>query len=224
MFAVSRYDQIEAIEKEHNYPHLIAILFIRPNTESAAAVIRDFDYLHCRSGSCCFIYAAGYTNDFEQANNMYYREATVCDGQVWYYSAHDYENFRIQLKERIPKWSYSGEVELLLFQSSTSSSKCFDFRNYISLNITYGQIRAYFSTFHGFFEEVMNYTEYAFEDSGRGLLTASGKLKIRKVVELALAECGNEVNEVKRIVQDRRFYKLSDPLKNQLSQYEETDE
>lgn len=221
MFAVSQYEQIEAIERDHRKPHLVAVLFVRPNSESAAAIVRDFDYLHCRSGDCCSIYAAGYTNDFTKADNLNYKETTTCNGQVWYYSAHDYDNFRSQLKKRIPKWSYSGEVELLLFQSSTSDSKCFDFRNYITLNITYGQVKEYFSTFFGFFEAIMYYTEYALEDPRRGMLTQTGKLKIREIVELALVECGNEENEVRKITQDRRFYRLSAPSKNQSSQLEE---
>lgn len=221
MFAVSQYQQIEAIEKENKNPHLVAVLFIRPNLDNADAIVSDFDYLHCRSGACCSIYAAGYTNDFTIVDNINYMKATTCNGLDWYYSAYDYDNFRSQLKNRIPKWSYSGEVELLLFQSSTSDQKAFDFRNYISLNITYGQSKEYFSTFSGFFEAIMNCTEYALEDSRRGLLTQTGKLKIREIVELALIECGHEENEVKNITKNRRFYRLSDPLRNQVAQDED---
>lgn len=222
MFAVSQYEQIEAIEKENKNPHLIAVLFIRPNLESAEEIVSDFDYLHCRSGGYCSIYAAGYTNDFTQADERSYKKVTTFNGLDWYYSALNYDNFRCQLKNRIPKWSYSGEVELLVFQSGSSDKKAFDFRNYISLNITYGQAKEYFSTFAGFFEAIMNCTEYAFADSRRGLLTQTGKLKVREIVELALIECGNEENDVRKITQDRRFYKLSDPLRNQVSQFAET--
>ena len=224
MFAVSQYEQIEAIERENKKPHLVAVLFIRPNLENADAIVSDFDYLHCRSGAWCSIYAAGYTNDSKMASNQNYTKVTTCNGRDWFYSAHDYDNFRRQLKNRIPQWSYSGEVELLLFQRSTSGPKAFDFRNYVSLNITYGQRKEYFSSFFGFFEEIMNCAEYALEDFNRGLLTQTGKLRIRKIVELALIECGHEENDVKNITKNRRFYRLSDPLRNQVSRDEDITE
>ena len=94
MFAVSQYQKIEAIEKENLNPHLVAVLFIRPNLENADAIVSDFDYLHCRSGACCSIYAAGYTNDFTVADNLNYMKATTCNGLDWYYSAYDYDNFK----------------------------------------------------------------------------------------------------------------------------------
>ena len=207
MFAVSRYDQIEQLEKEKKHNHLIMVLLVRPGKDITTEIITDFDYLHYRSGESLAIYAAGYTNDFDHAYEVNYREVTTCNGSTWYYSAKDFDDFRNNLAKRVKSWKYSGDIELLVFQGSVVEDNGFDFRNYISLNISYGLKHNFISSFSSFMELVIDYTERALNER-TDMLTPNGKLKVRPIIESAIENCNDTSISVKKIVKNRHFYKL----------------
>ena len=207
MFAVSSYKEIERIEKEKCSKHLIAVLFVRPNSRDADEIIKDFEYLHYRTGEAFSIYAAGYTNNFDCAYKENYRKVTTCTGSDWYYSAKDYSDFVRNLAGRIKNWTYGGNIEILLFQGHESDNSCFDFRNYISINITYGIKSGYISSFSSFMESMINHVEDAISGA-ETLLTPTGKIKIREVVEASLKDCNDTLIPIKDVMKNRHFYKI----------------
>ena len=210
MFAVSRYDQIEQIEKGKNHNHLIVVLLVRPGKDIAREIITDFEYWHCRSGKSVAIYAAGYANDFDHAYEANYRKVTTCNGSEWYYNAKDFENFRDNLTNRLKNWRYSGDIELLVFQGNTSQDSGFDFRNYIALNVSYGLKHNYFTSFSNFMEMMIDYTERVLaEETDTLTLTPKGKLKVRPIIELAIESCNDSLIPVKKIMKNRHFYKVT---------------
>ena len=207
MFAVSRYDQIEQLEKEKKHNHLIMVLLVRPSKDIAKEIITDFDYLHYRLGTSIAVYAAGYTNDFDHAYEANYCEVTKCNGSTWYYSAKDFDDFRNNLTKRLKLWEYSGDIELLVFQGSVLEDNGFDFRNYIALNLSYGLRHGFISSFSNFMENVIGYTERALNQK-TDMLTPNGKLKIRPIIEAAIDNCNDTPISVKKITKNRHFYKL----------------
>jgi hypothetical protein len=207
MFAVSTYKEIEQIEKEKCSKHLIAVLFVRPNSRDAEEIIKDFEYLHYRTGEAFSIYAAGYTNHFDCAYKANYRKVTTCTGSDWYYGAKDFSDFVRQLTKRIKNWTYGGNIEILLFQGHESDNSGFDFRNYISLDITYGINNGYIFSFSSFLESMINHVEDAIVGTAM-LLTPTGKIKVREVIEASLKDCNDTLIPIKDVMRNRHFYKI----------------
>ena len=85
--------------------------------------------------------------------------------------AKDYSDFVRNLAGRIKNWTYGGNIEILLFQGHESDNSCFDFRNYISINITYGIKSGYISSFSSFMESMINHVEDAIS---AGAIAVSG--------------------------------------------------
>ena len=208
MFAVSNYEAIECIEKEKCSRRLIAVLFVRPTSRETEEIIKDFEYLHYRTGSTFSIYAAGYSNAFDSAYKENYRKVTMCTGSEWYYSAKDFSELVMRLAKRIKHWTYSGNIEILLFQGNESDDNGFDFRNYVSIDISYCVKNGYITSFPNFLESVINHVVEAVAGENM-MLTATGKIKVREVVEEALKDCNDTSISIKNIIKNRHFYRDS---------------
>ncbi|MFI3172504.1 MAG: hypothetical protein R3Y24_11485 [Eubacteriales bacterium] len=118
-------------------------------------VIKEFNYIHYNSGEFCYIYAIGYTdNEWIQKEGFYQKIQDTC-GATWYYSDKAFVHFKENLKRRI-KWSYTGEMEMLLLQSNPQENQILDFRNYICIDISYGLKHEYLESFPKFMESLIN--------------------------------------------------------------------
>ena len=71
MFAASTYEEIERYERQVENPEIVVLLFARPSEET---ILKEFEYIHYNSGKYCSIYAIGYTNDFDKAEDRFYRK------------------------------------------------------------------------------------------------------------------------------------------------------
>lgn len=89
---------------------LIGILLTRPNLETGEKILKDVGYLNLRSQKYLDLYFAGYGTDGHYPES---KEVAEVDGDKWYFSDKLFVSFLEEI-EKICKWKYSGESDLIL--------------------------------------------------------------------------------------------------------------
>lgn len=89
---------------------LIGILLTRPRSETGEKILKSLEYLHLRSNEDIDLYLAGYGT---KALYLGGTEVAEVNGTKWYFSNKLYVSFLNEI-EKICKWEYSGESELIL--------------------------------------------------------------------------------------------------------------
>lgn len=74
MFAASTYDEIIEYERLIENQEIVVLLFVKPTSQDAVDIIREFEYIHYNSSKYCSIYAVGYSNDFQKQSYTHYRK------------------------------------------------------------------------------------------------------------------------------------------------------
>lgn len=89
---------------------LIGILLTRPNLETGKKILKDVEYLDENSEKFIDLYFAGYSTEEHYPES---KEVAEVDGTKWYFSNKKFKEFKKEI-EKICKWKYSGESDLIL--------------------------------------------------------------------------------------------------------------
>ena len=154
MFAASTYEEIVNYERRIENLEIVVFLFVKPSTQEANDIIREFEYIHFNSANYCSIYAIGYSNDPQKNTDKTYRKITEIIGSDWYFSYSEFVDFKDKLEHRI-KWRYSGETEILILQNNPDGRDPLNFSNYVAININNGLREGYLDSFQVFMESLV---------------------------------------------------------------------
>ncbi len=206
MFAVNTYQHVEEIERSFEDRHIVVLLFVRPSLPDASNIINEFDYIHYNSERYCSIYAVGYSNDFEKANDPEYSLAGKAAGLDWYYSNKAFVEFKNKLEQRL-KWDYSGEIELLVLQNNPGKHNPLNFQNYVAIDVNRGIKEGYIDSFYRLMEALVRHSKSevtAVEAFGK---ERKSRIRPRTILEDVLEDCKKVPTPIRRILKDKLFYR-----------------
>lgn len=184
------------------------LLFVRPTNSDALDIIKEFEYIHYNSGKCCSIYAVGYTNDFTKADTPSYKKTETIMNQDWYFSSKAFVDFKNKL-ERLIKWEYSGETELLILQNNPGNSSPLNFQNFVAINVTHGLREGYIDSFQAFMESLVRSARAEVTAREAIQRIANKRISIKGVVSGAIDDSKKIPTPIKKVVKDRLFYRCS---------------
>ena len=144
---------------------MACVLFLRPESKLAkTSVIPHLGYFHCRSGESIDIFCAGYTidpdariGDGDDGNNV----IQGSEGKKWSYSDERFNDIRIAFEER-STWTYSGNVDLLLFNAhleEPTKEAVIEFDSAIICELGAMINSGAIDTVEGFLEQICRYSE-----------------------------------------------------------------
>lgn len=208
MFAASTYEEIIEIERTIENLEIVVFLFVRPTSQNAMDIIKEFEYIHYNSEKYCSIYAIGYTDDFTKVNDSSYRKIQSILNNDWYFSDKAFVAFKNKLESRI-KWNYSGETEILILQNNLNKNNPLNFSNYVAIDVNKGLRDGYIDSFQLFMESLIR--------SSKNKVTAKeaisdirkNRLHIKDIISDAIKDCKNVPTPIQEIITDRLFYRCA---------------
>lgn len=216
MFAVGTYEEVEAIERQIENLEIVVLLFVKPTNPDAMNIINEFEYLHYNSQNYCSIFAAGYSDDFNKAEDKsYHKVKTILNGN-WYFSAKIFVEFKEKLAKRI-KWKYSGETEILILQNNPGSLHPLNFSNYVAINVNSGIREGYIDSFQRFMESLIycSRSKTTAKEVIRDI--KKERISLKGIISDAINDCKKIPLPVKKIIKDRLFYQCANSLSTPLS-------
>lgn len=204
MFPVTNYSGILEQEKKSQRKQIVIMLLVKPSDDSADLIINKFNYLHHKSRRYCSIYAVGYSENQYIDGVKADKEIDGVDGRKWYYSDNIFIQFQEDLENRL-KWRYSGEPELIILQSDPGSHVYLTFSHAVTLDINYAIKQGYIQSFPRFMERIISASKE--HVTAREVSKATGLFSVKDTVIKAFKESDKVPKEIKRIIQDRSFYK-----------------
>ncbi len=208
MYPMNNLQEIYNQESQIEGNHVVVLLLVKPSDSGADEYIKKFNYLHYRSKRYCSIYLLGYSQDFGGK----YTDVLSVQGvnkQEWQYSDQCFTEACDELQDRLSNWRYSGEPEMIILQNSSASDprKCLNFSNYNYIDINYGIEKEYIDSFPRFMERLIEACKK--EVSAIDAVSSANRKRIspRKVVEFAIEECPHLPKSIKKIFNDKMFYK-----------------
>jgi hypothetical protein len=117
----------------NNKSRVAALLFAQPNSFTKDEILASIDYFHIRSGSTMDFFCIGY-QDHPNPPNL--TSLTTVNGQEWFFNPLIFNNLRMEIQTKT-KWRYSGNVELVLFNSYLDENNDLevDFSDAISIDL-----------------------------------------------------------------------------------------
>ena len=205
MFAASTYEEIERIERRVENPEIVVFLFARPTEER---ILKEFEYIHYNSQKYCSIYAIGYTDDSEKAEDQTYRKVDATMQQDWYFSTKAFTDFKEKLQDRI-QWNYSGETEILVLQNNPDQKSVLNFQNYVAIDVNKGIREGYIDSFQSFMESLIRSSKsrVTAKEAMRDIRNA--RISIRDILAGTIDDCKNVPTPIKEILKDRHFYRCA---------------
>lgn len=206
MFAACTYEEIEEIERQVENKEIVVLLFARPTEKK---ILEEFEYIHYNSAKYCSIYAIGYTDDFSKASNSSFRRVDCYMKNDWYYSAVAFVDFKEKLGNRIKKWRYSGETEILVLQNNPGARQILDFTNYVSIDVNKGIKEGYLDSFQRFMESLVRSSKKEVTAKGAIKDICNSRISVKGILSDAIDDCKKVPTPVKKILKDRLFYRCS---------------
>ena len=206
MFAACTYEEIEARERLIDNKEIVVLLFAKP---SDTAVLQEFEYIHYNSAKYCSVYAIGYTDDSNIANNPPFRKVDCHMTNDWYYSAKAFVDFKEKLQNRIKSWRYSGETEILVLQNNPGARQILDFKNYVSIDVNKGIKEGYLDSFQRFMESLIRSSKKEVTVKGAIKDICNSRISVKGILSDAIDDCKKVPTPVKKILKDRLFYRCS---------------
>lgn len=211
MFAASTYGEIVECEKHIENKEIVVFLFVKPSSEDAMNIIREFEYIHYNSYKYCSIYAIGYSNNPEKQADKHYRKVSEILNCDWYFSNKAFVQFKNNLENRI-KWKYSGETEVIVLQNNPGGNDPLNFTNYVAIDVNKGLREGYIDSFQKFMESLVR--------SARGAVTAKeamseirkSRVSMKEIIVEAIDDSKKIPNPAKQIIKDRLFYRCANSL------------
>ena len=208
MYPIYDIKGIEEIEKEIEEKHVVIFLVVKPHDQNADEFISRFNYWHQLSKRYCSIYLLGYSQDFfgEYPDAI---QVTGVENKEIQYSDSCFIAVREQLEKRLTNWRYSGDSELIVLQNNPSSNSplCFSPYNYIDVN--YGLEHEYIDSIPRFMERLIRACQSEVEAKSAISKANRKRLSTRTVLETAIDSCEKLPKPVRRIINDKLFFKSS---------------
>lgn len=208
MFAACTYEEIEKIERTIENKEIVVFLFVRPSVEGATNIIKEFEYIHYNAGKYCSIYAVGYTNNFEKAQDDSFRKVNVDLDTEWYFSTKAFTEFKNKLESRI-RWCYSGETEILILQNNPGNSNVLNFQNYVAIDVNKGIREGYIDSFQRFMESLIRSSKSKVTAHEAIRNIASQRISIKDIICDSIDDCKKIPTSVKKIMKDKLFYRCA---------------
>ena len=208
VFAVNTYEEIERKQCQIEDKQIVILLFVRPTAPGAKEIIEEFDYIHYNSGRYCSIYAVGYSNDFDKADDKKYKRVSGIAGNDWFFSNAEFVKFKDNLEERI-HWKYSGETEMIVLQSNPESHHVLNFQNYVAIDINLGSRAGYIDSFQRLMEALIRSSKSEVTAKEAIDKTMRSRYSIKDIVSETIDNCKRISKPVKAIIKDRLFYRCA---------------
>lgn len=208
MYPINNLQGICEQESQLKKNHVIIFLLVKPSDSGADEYIKKFNYLHYRSKEYCSIYLLGYALDFCGKYSDVLNVRGV-DNQEWQYSDQCFSDACDELQGRLSNWRYSGEPEMIVLQNGSISdpNKCLNFSNYNYIDINYGIEKQYIDSFSRFMERLIEACKKEVT-AVKAIASAERKrIRPRKVIEAAIETCPHLPQPIKKILNDKMFYK-----------------
>ena len=208
MYPINDSKGINEQESQLEGRHVIVLLFIKPSDYGANNYIEQFNYIHYKSKGYCSIYLVGYSLGFD-SSYLDVQEIKGIDNQRWQYSDRCFIDVCNELEDRLSKWRYSGEPEMIILQNKSPerTRDNLDFRNYYYLDINYGIKKGYIDSFPRFMERFLQSCKESVTAKDAVTHPERSRIKTRNIVELAIENCPKLPAPVKQIMQDGVFFK-----------------
>ncbi len=207
MYPIYDIQGINQIEESKEGKHVIILIIVKPSDKNANEILDKINYFHHRSDQYCSIYLIGYSIGSTDKYNDTIRINGV-DGQEWFYSDSCFIDVCDSLNKRLKYWNYSGEPELIVLQNSDSNlGDRLDFTGYNYIDINYALEKGYMDSFARFMERLLKACKS--EVFGEEAIKKANwkRIKYRNVIEYAIELTPKLPKPVKKIMNDRLFYK-----------------
>lgn len=208
MFAASTYDEIIEYERLIENQEIVVLLFVKPTSQDAVDIIREFEYIHYNSSKYCSIYAVGYSNDFQKQSDTHYRKICEILNSDWYFSSKAFVEFKDNLEKRI-KWKYSGETEILVLQNNPGKHDPLNFTNYIAIDVNKGLKEGYIDSFQRFMESLVRSEKSSVTAKEAMFEIRKGRVSVKEIILGAIDDSKKIPNPAKKIIKDRLFYRCA---------------
>ncbi|MFQ7293314.1 MAG: hypothetical protein ACLRQ0_13975 [Monoglobales bacterium] len=212
MFAASTYEEIVNYERRIENLEIVVFLFVKPSTQEANDIIREFEYIHFNSANYCSIYAIGYSNDPQKNTDKTYRKITEIIGSDWYFSYSEFVDFKDKLEHRI-KWRYSGETEILILQNNPDGRDPLNFSNYVAININNGLREGYLDSFQVFMESLVRSAKSKVTAKEAVFDLRKRRISIKEIIMQTIKDSKKISSPVKKILKDKFFYRCANTFK-----------
>lgn len=208
MFAASTYDESIEYEQLIENQEIVVLLFVKPTSQDAVDIIREFEYIHYNSSKYCSIYAVGYSNDFQKQSDTHYRKICEILNSDWYFSSKAFVEFKDNLEKRI-KWKYSGETEILVLQNNPGKHDPLNFTNYIAIDVNKGLKEGYIDSFQRFMESLVRSAKSSVTAKEAMFEIRKSRVSVKEIILGAIDDSKKIPNPAKKIIKDRLFYRCA---------------
>ena len=208
MFAASTYDEIIEYERLIENQEIVVLLFVKPTSQDAVDIIREFEYIHYNSSKYCSIYAVGYSNDFQKRSDTHYKKICEILNSDWYFSSKAFVEFKDNLEKRI-KWKYSGETEILVLQNNPGKYDPLNFINYVAIDVNKGLKEGYIDSFQRFMESLVRSAKNSVTAKEAMLEIRKSRVSVKEIILGAIDDSKKIPNPAKKIIKDRLFYRCA---------------
>ena len=182
---------MELNESKVEERHVIALLLLKPEDTMADHIIGKLNYFHHRSGRYVNIYVPGYSVEPDSSFNDIV-SIKGPNNTTWYYSDVCFINVIDELNQRLSKWEYSGEPELIILQNNPNGKRSkLDFSHYYCIEIDYGINNGFIRSFEYFMEQFIKACKSAVTSDEAVNKMLIKRLKPRSIVKETLAISGN---------------------------------
>lgn len=211
MFAASTYEEIVGYERLIENMEIVVFLFVKPTSQDAIDIIKEFEYIHYNSAKYCSVYAIGYSDDPQKKDSSHYKKVDEIIERDWYFSNKIFVEFKNNLERRI-RWEYSGETEVLILQNNPGGRDPLNFSNYVAIDVNKGLREGYIDSFQRFMESLIR--------SSRSKVTAKetvtdlrkSRISIKGTIAEAIDNSKRIPAPTKQIVKDRLFYRSANTI------------
>ena len=210
MYPASSLVEIKEHENCLEGKHVIILFLLKPSDEGATSYYKSLNYYHYLASGYCSIYLLGYSPTLDNSYDDI-QEITSINNNMWQYSDNCFIDLRKELNQRIKKWRYSGEPEIVILQknSNDKSKDPLDFSHYISIDINYGIKRGYIDSFPRFMERLIGACEKEVTAIDSIKKAEQKRIIPKKIIEYTINACSNLPTPLKTIMSDKLFYKSS---------------
>lgn len=206
MIPVYDLEGIERIERGIEDQHVVIFLIVKPSDDNADQFLRHLNYWHNLAGKYCNIYLLGYSTNFSEGYSDVVKVEAVNNTQ-WEYSDTCFIGVCEKLERRLANWQYSGTPELIVLQNKPSSREPLDFSYYNYIDINYGIEHEYIDSVPRFMQRLIRACKSEVKAKSAVSKADWNKLKPRNVLEMAIDECEKLPKPVRKIINDKLFYK-----------------
>lgn len=162
---------------------LVGILFCPPTRKLGKdEIVPNLEYFNYRSGSFVDFFCAGYGTGWKSSPPEKPVFVIKVNGAKWVFNVKEYNSLREEL-ERVSRWQYSGETDLLLLavRKKPEQAAYLDFSTAIACNLEQMQTDGAFTSVGAFFEQIFRFGQTC--NGSDRLKILSDKMGVKKGID-----------------------------------------